>query len=170
MPRGNRGGRKRDDDAVAPRPDRPMVARRLCLLAGDAASQADEVADFYRGKSISLIVSTAAGGGYDIWARLLSRHFSRHIPGNPDVVVQNTPGSGGLRVMNQLNSVSPRDGTVLAIVHSTAPFTPLLEPQRASFDAKRYGWIGSMTRESSLCIAWGTAPGRRPSPISPTIS
>ena len=109
-----------------------LRARRL-LLACRRSPKADEIADFYRGKSISLVVSTAAGGGYDIWARLLSRHFSRHIPGNPNVVVQNTPGSGGLRVMNQLNSVSPRDGTVLAIVHSTAPFTPLLEPQRAKF-------------------------------------
>ena len=133
----------------------------LCiLLMGGGMPKADEVAEFYRGKSISLVVSTAAGGGYDLWARLLSRHFSRHIPGNPNVVVQNTPGSGGLRVMNQLNSVSPRDGTVLAIVHSTAPFTPLLEPQRANFDAKSYGWIGSMTKESSLCIGWGTAKAK----------
>ena len=131
----------------------------LLALAG-SPSQADEIADFYRGKSVSLVVSTAAGGGYDLWARLLSRHFSRHIPGNPNVIVQNTPGSGGLRVMNQLNSVSPRDGTVLAIVHSTAPFTPLLEPQRANFDAKSYGWIGSMTRESSLCIGWSTAAAK----------
>jgi tripartite-type tricarboxylate transporter receptor subunit TctC len=132
----------------------------LGVLSLASSSQADETADFYRGKSISLVVSTASGGGYDLWARLLARHFSRHIPGNPNVIVQNTPGSGGLRVMNQLNSVSPRDGTVLAIVHSTAPFTPLLEPQRASFDAQSYGWIGSMTRESSLCIGWATAAAK----------
>jgi len=142
---------------------RPAVRTTLAfavLLAGGGAPRADEVADFYRGKSISLVVSTAAGGGYDLWARMLSRHFSKHIPGNPNIVVQNTPGSGGLRVMNQLNTVSPRDGTVLAIVHSTAPFTPLLEPQRANFDAKRYGWIGSMTKESSLCISWGSTKVR----------
>ena len=133
--------------------DRPW--RSAACAYGGGASRADEVAEFYRGKSISLIVSTDAGGGYDLWARLLARHFGRHIPGNPNVIVQNAPGSGGLRVMNMLNSVSPRDGTVLAIVHSTAPFTPLLEPHRANFDAKSYGWIGSMTRESSICIAWG---------------
>ena len=137
---------------------RSALALGMLVLAGASAPQADEIADFYRGKSISLVVSTAAGGGYDVWARLLSRHFSRHIPGNPNVVVQNTPGSGGLRVMNMLNSVSARDGTVLAIAHSTAPFTPLLEPHRASFDAKSYGWIGSMTKESSFCLAWGTLP------------
>ena len=137
---------------------RMVLVLGCLLLGGPGTPSADEIADFYRGKSISLIVSTAAGGGYDVWARLLSRHFSRHIPGNPNVVVQNTPGSGGLRVMNQLNTVAPRDGTMLAIVHSTAPFTPLLEPHRAGFDASRYGWIGSMARESSFCLAWGTVP------------
>ena len=79
--------------------------------------------------------------------------LGRNIPGQPSVVVQNTPGSGGLRVMNTLTSVSNRDGTTIAIVHSTAPFTPLLEPQRASFDANGFGWIGSMSRKSSFCLA-----------------
>ena len=65
-------------------------------LAASGPAKADEIADFYRGKTISLVVSTASGGGYDIWARLLARHFSRNMPGNPDIVVQNTPGSGGL--------------------------------------------------------------------------
>ena len=127
------------------------------MLAAAGSAKADEIADFYRGKTISLVVSTAAGGGYDIWARLLARHFSRNMPGNPDIVVQNTPGSGGLRVMNIMNTTAPRDGTTIAIVHSTAPFTPLLEPHRGKFDAARYGWIGSMAKESSVCVGWGTA-------------
>jgi tripartite-type tricarboxylate transporter receptor subunit TctC len=126
------------------------------VLASASSAQA-EVADFYRGKTISLVVSVASGGGYDVWARLLARHFGRNIPGNPDIVVQNTPGSGGLRVMNMLNSVSARDGSVVAMVHSTAPFTPLLEPHRAKLDVSRFGWIGSMTKESSFCIASATA-------------
>ena len=126
------------------------------VLASGSPVKADEIADFYRGKTISLVVSVASGGGYDVWARLLARHFGRNIPGNPDVIVQNTPGSGGLRVMNMMNSVSARDGSVVAMVHSTAPFTPLLEPHRAKFDASGFGWIGSMAKESSLCIAAAT--------------
>ena len=127
------------------------------MLATGGSAKADDIADFYRGKKLSLIVSTDAGGGYDIWARLLARHFSRHMPGNPDIVVQNMPGSGGLRVMNMMDGVAARDGTVIAIVHSTAPFTPLLEPHRGKFDAGRYGWIGSMAKESSVCVGWATA-------------
>jgi tripartite-type tricarboxylate transporter receptor subunit TctC len=132
-----------------------VAALGLAMLSG--AAPADEIADFYRGKSLTLVVSTAAGGGYDLWARLLARHFGRNIPGNPDIVVQNTPGSGGLRVMNMMNTVAARDGSIIAVVHSTAPFTPLLEPHRGRFDAGRFGWIGSMARESSFCLAWGTA-------------
>ena len=136
---------------------RTALVLGVMVLAGIGSAKADEIADFYRGKSISLIVSTAAGGGYDLWARLLSRHFSRNIPGNPAIVVQNTPGSGGLRVMNLMNTVAARDGTAVAIVHSTAPFTPLLEPHRGKFDAGQFGWIGSMTRETTFCLAWSTA-------------
>lgn len=132
------------------------IAAAAALLVSSPAG-ADEIADYYRGKSVSLLVSVAAGGGYDVWARLLSRHLGRNIPGQPNVVVQNMPGSGGLRVMNLLNTVLPRDGTAIAIVHSTAPLTPLLEPQRANFKADAFGWIGSMTRESSFCLAWHRA-------------
>jgi tripartite-type tricarboxylate transporter receptor subunit TctC len=137
-----------------------LVAALTLLVSTSMASKADEIADFYRGKSVTLMVSVAAGGGYDVWARLLGRHLGRNIPGQPNVVVQNMPGSGGLRVMNLLNTVTPRDGTAIAIVHSTAPLTPLLEPQRANFKADTYGWIGSMTRESSFCLGWHKAEVR----------
>ena len=131
-----------------------LVAALSMLLVSSTNSNADEITEHFRGKTVSLIVSVAAGGGYDVWARLLARHLGRNIPGQPTVVVQNMPGSGGLRVMNLLNSVAPRDGTTIAIVHSTAPFTPLLEPQRANFKADNFGWIGSMSRETSFCLAW----------------
>jgi tripartite-type tricarboxylate transporter receptor subunit TctC len=138
------------------------TAAAVCTIAiaGVGSAEADEIADFYRGRTLTIIVSTAAGGGYDLWARLLSRHLSRNMPGNPDIVVQNTPGSGGLRVMKMMNSVAARDGTVIAVVHSTAPFTPLLEPQRGKLDVGRFGWIGSMTKESSFCVGWATAKAR----------
>jgi tripartite-type tricarboxylate transporter receptor subunit TctC len=133
------------------------VALLAWLSSGGRPAAGDEIAGFYQGKTVNLVVSVAPGGGYDVWARLLSRHLGRNIPGNPSIVVQNQPGAGGLRVMNTLNTVSPRDGTVIAIVHSTAPFTPLLEPQRGKFDSAAYSWIGSMAKESSFCLAWGTA-------------
>ncbi len=75
-------------------------------------AQADDVADFYKGKRVNLIVSYGPGGGYDVYARVLARHIGRHIPGNPSIVVQNMPGAGSLRGANYLYNVAPKDGTV----------------------------------------------------------
>jgi tripartite-type tricarboxylate transporter receptor subunit TctC len=119
---------------------------------------ADPIADFYRDKTVTFIVSTPPGGGYDIWGRLLARHLGRHIPGSPQVVVQNMVGAGGLRAATTLYNVSRRDGTVLGTVNSTAPFVPLFDPKAPKFDATRFGWIGSMTKETSFCVVWGTSP------------
>src|SRR5262249_12289146 len=83
----------------------------VIVLAGPAAAAAD-VADFYRGKRINMIVSYGTGGGYDVYARVLSRHMSRHIPGNPSIIIQNMPGAGSLRGANYIYNVAPRDGTV----------------------------------------------------------
>src|ERR1700756_2625842 len=80
------------------------------LLTGVA--QADEVADFYKGKRINLIVSYGTGGGYDVYARVLARHMSKHIPGNPNIIIQNMPGAGSLRGANYIYNVAARDGTV----------------------------------------------------------
>jgi tripartite-type tricarboxylate transporter receptor subunit TctC len=141
---------------------RGEVARALTLavaiVAGCGPALADPVQDFYRGKTISLVVSTPPGGGYDLWGRLLSRHLGRHIPGNPGVIVQHMVGAGGIRATTTLYNVSPRDGTVIGVIHSTAPFVPLLDPGAPKFDASRFGWIGSMTKESSFCVVWGGAP------------
>src|SRR6185503_18937267 len=76
-------------------------------------AKADAVSDFYRGKTVTLVVGYGPGGGYDVYARLVGRHLGRHIPGNPTVVVQNMPGAGSLRSVNWLNSLAPRDGTAI---------------------------------------------------------
>ena len=135
-----------------------MLVLAGAVVAGAGPALADPVADFYRGKTVSLVVSTPPGGGYDLWGRLLSRHLGRHIPGNPQIIVQNMTGAGGIRAVTTLYNVSPRDGTVLGVVHSTAPFVPLLDPGGPKFDAARFGWIGSMTKETSYCVVWGEAP------------
>src|SRR5690348_7970374 len=95
----------------------------LSIPCGCAA--ADEVADFYRGKTINFMVSTGPGGGYDIYARPLARYMGKHIPGNPNIVVQNMVGGGGLRAINFLYSVAPRDGATMGLVHSNVPMMPL---------------------------------------------
>src|SRR5947199_8435978 len=89
-------------------------------------AQADDVAEFYRGKRINLIVSYGPGGGYDVYARVLARHMSRHIPGNPPIVVQNMPGAGSLRGTNFIYNVAPRDGTAFGIFARNMPLLGLI--------------------------------------------
>jgi tripartite-type tricarboxylate transporter receptor subunit TctC len=132
------------------------AALAIPLLSASAA--ADDVADFYKGKTISFVVSTDAGGGYDIYARPLSRHMGKHIPGNPTIVVQNMVGAGGMRATNHLYTVAPRDGTAIGMIHNGVALAPLQGQPSAKFDATRFNWIGSMNKAGTVCLAWHTAP------------
>jgi tripartite-type tricarboxylate transporter receptor subunit TctC len=125
-----------------------------------AAGQ-DDVAAFYRGKQIRIVVGSAAGGGYDLFARIVARHMSDHIPGNPTIVVQNLPAAGGLVMTNQLFSVGPKDGTVIGAPINGIPTAPLLQPQAARFDATRLSWLGSTNREAYVAFVWHTVPVNR---------
>ena len=112
------------------------------LLAPPAA--ADTVADFYRGKTVTLVVGYGPGGGYDVYARLVGRHLGRHIPGNPNVVVQNMPGAGSLRAVNWLNNLAPRDGTAIAHFARNMPLMGMLGTNpNAQFDPRKFTWLGS---------------------------
>lgn len=114
----------------------------VALLAGPA--QADEVADFYKGKRVTLLVSYGPGGGYDVYARTLARHISRHIPGNPSIVVQNMPGAGSLRGTNYLYNVAPKDGTVFGTFARNMAMLGLVKTgQNIQFDPRKFTWLGS---------------------------
>jgi tripartite-type tricarboxylate transporter receptor subunit TctC len=128
----------------------------LIALSGPAHAQAD-VANFYRGKQVRLIVGTAPGGGYDLFARIVARHIAAHIPGQPTVIVQNLPAAGGLVMTNQLYSVGPKDGTAIGVPINGIPTAPLLQ-QGAQFDATRLIWIGSTNREPYVAFVWHSAP------------
>src|SRR4051812_15991377 len=92
-----------------------LVALALALaLASPSPARADAVSDFYKGKDVRMIISSTVGGGYDIYARLIARHLSKHIPGNPNIVPQNMPGAGGIAGANHIFGVAPKDGTVIA--------------------------------------------------------
>ena len=120
------------------------VAILLALLCQHGA-QADPVADFYQGKTVTIYVGFGPGGGYDAYAQLLAPHIRRHIPGNPTVIVKHMPGAGSLALMNYLWSVAPPDGTAFGIPASSAAFAPLIgspqEKTAAKFDAARMGWL-----------------------------
>jgi tripartite-type tricarboxylate transporter receptor subunit TctC len=116
----------------------------MISIPAAAAARADEVADFYRGKQITLYVGFSPGGGYDAYARLLARHLGKYIPGKPLVVVQNLPGAGSLRAANYIYSVAPKDGTAFGLFARDMVQIALLggDPN-VQFDPRKFTWLGS---------------------------
>jgi tripartite-type tricarboxylate transporter receptor subunit TctC len=131
------------------------LALVLCTLPAQAQ---DSVADFYNGKTVRLIVSVGVGSGYDVNARALARHLGKHIPGNPNIIVQNQPGAGGLTMTNQMYASGPFDGTVIGATFNGIPTAPLLQPKGVRFDAGKINWVGSTNRETQTMYVWHTAP------------
>src|SRR4051794_37662519 len=129
-----------------------------CLFVAAPAAVAQTPAEFYKGKQIALLVGFGPGGEDDLWARLVSRHLTAHIPGNPNVVPQHTPGSGGLLVVNRLYNTAARDGTVIGMINRGIPFEPLLGGQGTQFDALKINYIGSPGRDTTVCAARKDAP------------
>jgi len=127
-------------------------------LGPAAVAQADEVAGFYKGKTITMAVGTPAGGGYDIYARLLARHLGKHVPGNPSIVVQNRPGAGSVIAANYVYEVAPQDGTVILAPTRTAAFAQLLGQEGTRYVATKFNWLGSLNNEVGVMAVWHTAP------------
>jgi tripartite-type tricarboxylate transporter receptor subunit TctC len=112
---------------------------------------------FYRGKQLRMIVGSAAGGGYDLFARIVARHLVHHIPGQPTIIVQNQPAAGGVVMANQLYALGPRDGTVIGVPINGLPTAPLLQ-SGIQFDPTRLIWLGSTNREAYVAFVWHTVP------------
>src|SRR3954469_11991889 len=130
---------------------RPKYAPAAIWLAGLAAlvlapvgARADTIADFYRGKTITLVVASGVGGGYDFFARALAKHMGRHIPGNPTLIVQNMPGAGGARMVNYTYNVAPQDGTAIGVPLAPTPMVQVLDPGSIRYDATNLHWLGNL--------------------------
>ncbi len=126
-------------------------------LATPAAAQED-VAAFFKGKTLRLMVGIGVGSGYDINARLLARHMAAHVPGQPNIIVQNQPGAGSLTMTNALYNTGPFDGTVMGASFNGMPTTPLLQPTGVRFDPNKLLWLGSSNRETQVTYVWHTVP------------
>ncbi|HTI86072.1 MAG TPA: hypothetical protein VL966_05665 [Alphaproteobacteria bacterium] len=140
-----------------------MTARaaiRGCIVAAavavvmPAVCTADEIADFYRGKKVTMMIGFGAGEAYDVYARTLARHMPKYLPGNPTFVPQNQPGAGSLNAANAIYNVAPRDGTAFGTTHRFVPLMPLLGIEGPKFEPLKFTYIGSMNRENSVCISW----------------
>jgi tripartite-type tricarboxylate transporter receptor subunit TctC len=130
----------------------------LTLGAAAGSADAQSVADFYRGRNVTLIIGFSVGGGYDLYARLLARHLGRHIPGEPNIVPQNREGAGSERAILYLYNAAPKDGSVIGTFSRSMAVAPLLT--KAPFDATRLTWLGSISSDVSVCMTWHTSPIR----------
>jgi tripartite-type tricarboxylate transporter receptor subunit TctC len=133
---------------------RSVAAAVVGCLVAIAAAQAQPFADFYRGKQITLVTSASVGGGYDQYARLLAKHMQRHIPGEPNIIVQNMVGAEGLRVANYLYNVAPQDGSVIGGLSRNTGLARFYDFNNGDiqFDARKFHWLGSPQQEIGLFI------------------
>ena len=130
----------------------------VLAVPASAQAQGNAVADFYKGKTVTITVGYSAGGGYDIYARALGRHMGKHLPGNPNFIIQNITGAGSVNAANHLYNVDPKDGTVFGTFGRGLPMEPLIGTARVQYDATRFTWIGSGANEVSVCSTWHTSP------------
>lgn len=131
------------------------VASALC-----GAAQAQDVSAFYKGKQMTIVVGSSAGGGYDTYARLVGRHMGKHIPGNPIFIVQNMPGAGGNVSANYLYNVAPKDGTVIGAYQSGVILEPLLGKTPVKHDPSKAIYLGSANDDVYICIARADAAAK----------
>lgn len=121
------------------------------------AARADSVADFYKGRTINVVIGYSVGGGYDLYARLLAQHLGDHIPGHPQIVPQNMPGAGSLKAANYLYSVAAPDGSIIGTFGRGMGVEPMMG-HGADYDGRKFTWLGSITKDVSVCAASAASP------------
>lgn len=137
---------------------RVVVASALVMFAVLRPAVAQQaVADFYHGKTMTMIIPTSPGGDYDLRARMVAHYMSRYIPGNPTIVPRNMPGGGGITAANWLQVQAPHDGTVLQTPLSTMPLAQALKMHGVQFDVTQWAWIGNTTKSPNVISAWYTS-------------
>jgi tripartite-type tricarboxylate transporter receptor subunit TctC len=131
------------------------IAAAATLAAGFlAAPEASAQNNFYQGKTVTIIVGFTPGGGYDQYARTLARHFGRHIPGNPTVIVQNLPSAGSLTAVRTLDTTAPKDGTVITTFNPGLITESVVDPAKFETKFADYAWVGSIAADVRACYAW----------------
>jgi tripartite-type tricarboxylate transporter receptor subunit TctC len=132
-----------------------MLGRLIlpCLVAAwltATPSAAQTVEEFYKGKTLTLVVGNGPGGGFDVFGRLLARHIGRYVPGNPSIIVQNMPGAGSLVAANYLYNLAPNDGTTFGLIARNMPLLGLLgNNANVRFDPRKFTWLGSSSNFSN---------------------
>ncbi len=130
----------------------------LVLGTSSAALAQDHVAQFYRGKTVTIVVGTSPGGGYDLYGRLIARHIGKHIPGNPTVVVSNMPGAASNVAAAHIYSIAPKDGTVIGAIFMGAVVEPLFGKARTTHDTSKFNYVGNANQDVYICLVRTDAP------------
>jgi tripartite-type tricarboxylate transporter receptor subunit TctC len=128
------------------------------MAACCARAAADPIEDFYRGRTVTLVIGYSAAGGYDTYARVVARHLGDHIPGHPTILPQNIEGAGSLRSANYLYNAAAKDGSVIGTFARGMAMEPLIGASHTSFDSRKFTWLGSGTNEVSTCVTWHASP------------
>ena len=134
----------------------PFVASLLLLIGVGGPAHADDVENFYKGRSLSMIIGFGVGGGYDLYGRLVSRYMPKYLPANPKIVPENMSGAGSLRAAEYLYGVAPKDGSVIGTFSRTLPLAPLLSG--ANFDSRKFTWLGSVAQDTIVCFTARSSP------------
>jgi len=134
-----------------------FVLAHLLLGVLSTSADAQTVENFYRGRSVKLVVSAAPGGGADLHARVLVRHLGKHIPGHPTFVVQHVPGAAGLLAAGQVQATVPADGSVISLLQRNNLLEPLLALRDVGFDPRKVSWLGSLNKDTYLIVSWHTS-------------
>jgi tripartite-type tricarboxylate transporter receptor subunit TctC len=138
---------------------RALTTGLICAAAcWPAGAHAQTVEEFYRGKSITMLVGSGAGGGYDTYARIFARHMSRHIPGNPAIIAKNMPAAAGLAAASTLYTTADKDGSTIAAFTNGAAMEPLFGNSSARYDAQKFNWLGSIGKLQNVCATWHQSP------------
>ena len=132
------------------------VPAALALLAMQPAA-AQTPAEFYAGRTMTMIISAGAGGGYDVSARIVAKHMAKFIPGNPTIVPRNMPGAGHAVAAQHMFSVAPQDGSAIATLGQNLPMAQLLEPEQIKFRTQDFNWLGNVSQSNNVTVAWHTA-------------
>jgi tripartite-type tricarboxylate transporter receptor subunit TctC len=128
----------------------------VALFALSRVGAADSVGDFYKNRTVSLVIGYSVGGGYDAYARLVARYMGKHVAGEPSIIPQQMTGAGSLRAANYIFSVAPKDGSVIGTFSRSMGIAPLLG--QADFDSRKFTWLGSVTDDDTTCVTWNTSP------------
>jgi tripartite-type tricarboxylate transporter receptor subunit TctC len=134
-----------------------FLAATAITAAALQAAAAQTPEQFYRGKTLNLIIPNAPGGSFDLYARLAANHLGRFIPGNPSIIPQNMPGAAGMQAANYLTNIAPKDGTVLSVLVPNITLAQILGVQSIAYDTRKFNWIGRIIATTATLFTWHTS-------------